>query len=184
MKKIDLEKIKLELKSLNNKLAKNVCYFTGYRSFECPWGFNESDKRCVNMKNRLKQEIERAINCGYNIFLCGMALGFDMICAEIVLELKKIYPNIKLLAALPCKNQDEKWNSIQKLRYQNLLKQVDGIRCVYEKYTGKQCMLERNYYMVNNSSLVIALYDGKSGGTQKTLQAAKKLGLNIILIKP
>lgn len=38
-----------------------------------------------NYEKNLKLEIERAIAKGYTTFLCGMALGFDMICAETVL---------------------------------------------------------------------------------------------------
>ena len=54
---------------------------------------------------------------GYVYFISGMALGFDMICAEIVLELKMKYPYIKLICAIPCKNQDKLWNDDCKKRY-------------------------------------------------------------------
>lgn len=43
-------------------------------------------------------------------------------------------------------------------------------------------MLERNDYMLNNSSLVIALYDGKGGGTGYTLKRAKEYNLRTIKI--
>ena len=45
-------------------------------------------------------------------------------------------------------------------------------------------MLERNDFMINNSSLIIALYDGKHGGTDYTIKKAKDKGLKIWLIKP
>ena len=41
------------------------------------------------MKEKLRNEIIKAIKNGYTTFISGMALGFDMICEEIVLELKK-----------------------------------------------------------------------------------------------
>lgn len=47
------------------------------------------------MKTVLRIEIEKGLR-GYNTYLCGMAIGFDMICAETVIDLKKSYPNIKL----------------------------------------------------------------------------------------
>lgn len=71
--------------SNNNK----VCCFTGHRSQKLPWGFNEQDERCLKMKKELYLEIEKSINEGYDTFLCGMALGFDTICAETVLQLKE-----------------------------------------------------------------------------------------------
>lgn len=113
-----------------------------------------------------------------------MALGFDMICAETVLALKKNYPDIKLIGALPCRTQDIKWQEKDKRRYRNLLKRLDDIRCIYDKYIGAECMLKRNRYMVNNSSLMIALFNGLAGGTKSTIDYARKKGLEIVIIKP
>lgn len=113
-----------------------------------------------------------------------MALGFDTICAETVLDLKKKYGNVKLIAALPCKTQDMKWSDKDRKRYKKLLKKSDGIRCIYDEYAGEECMIERNRYMVNNSSLIIALYNGISGGTKSTIEYAMNRGLDIILIEP
>jgi len=45
-------------------------------------------------------------------------------------------------------------------------------------------MEERNKYLVNNSSLVIALFDGKSGGTMKTVNYANKNVVKVIEIPP
>ena len=138
----------------------------------------------VNMKIKLKKTIEAAIQDGYKTFLCGMAIGFDTICAETVLDLKRIYPDIKLIGAIPCKDQDKLWSAKDKKRYKELLKQLDGIRCIYNKYIGVECMLERNEYMIKKSSLLIALFNGEHGGTEKTLSFAKQQGLDIIIIRP
>lgn len=132
----------------------------------------------------LRAEIEKAIQKGYKTFLCGMALGFDTICAETVIELKKNYTEIKLIGAIPCKTQDSKWADKDKSRYKELLQKLDGVRCIYDEYIGAECMLERNRYIVNNSSLMIALFDGKAGGTQSTIDYAKQQGLDIVIIQP
>lgn len=159
--------------------------FTGHRSQKLPWRFNEDDERCKSMKEKLRIEIVKAIENGYKTFICGMAIGFDMICAETVLALKKQYPDIKLIGALPCKTQDSKWFYKDKIRYRNLLDKLDGIRCIYDTYIGSECMLERNRYMVNNSSLLIALFDGITiGGTMSTVEYAKMQNLKIVVIGP
>lgn len=148
--------------------------FTGYRPMKYPWGFNENDIRCINMKKRLIVEIEKAIINGFHTFYCGMALGFDMICAEIIIDFKHKYSNIRLIAVLPCKNQDIKWQEKYKHKYKQILNKADEVYCMYEEYIGSKCMLERNYYMIDNSKLVISLYDGKEGGTKNTLDYEKK----------
>ncbi|MDE6667829.1 MAG: DUF1273 domain-containing protein [Clostridia bacterium] len=162
--------------------AKTAC-FTGHRPQKLPWGFNENDERCKTMKATLKAEIETAVQNGYNTFFCGMALGFDMICAETVLELKQKY-DIYLIGAIPCKHQDRKWSKEYKIRYRNLLKRLDRVHYVCKHYTGAECMLERNRYMIDNSSLLIALFDGGDGGTKFTVDYAREKGLNIVIIKP
>lgn len=158
--------------------------FTGHRNQKLPWGFNEKDSRCIAMKTALHEEIEKTIQKGYRTFLCGMAIGFDIICAETVLEIKKSYSAIKLIGTIPCRDQDCKWNEKDRKRYRKILKRLDGIRCIYEQYVGAECMLERNRYMVKNSSLLIALYNGKVGGTRSTIEYAKKQGLEIVIIEP
>lgn len=169
----------------NTKFNKSkTCCFTGYRPQKCPWGFNEKDKRCLIVKKITNQTIIDAINNGFNTFITGMALGFDMICAEIVLKLKKKYKNIKIFAALPCENQDKLWNKKQKLRYKKILKKIDKIIYTSTEYSGAECMIKRNHFMVENSSMIIALFDGKSGGTEKTVKYAKKQGLDIVIINP
>lgn len=163
--------------------ATTVC-FSGHRSQKLPWGFDENDSRCLAVKQTLRQEIEAAVKNGYDTFLSGMALGFDMMCAEIVLELKKTYPSIHLIGVIPCRNQDQKWPREQKKRYHSLLKQTDGVRCIYERYNGAACMLERNRYMINHASLLIALYDGQPGGTHYTVDYATRCGLKVVIIPP
>ena len=180
----ELEKMQNILKKENYQLCKITCCFSGHRAQSLPWGFNEKDERCKKMKSRLKKEIISAINSGYSTFICGMALGFDTICAEMVLKLKKNYPHIKLIGALPCKTQDKLWREKDHKRYRRLLKKLDSIRCIYDNYIGSECMIERNRFMINNSSLLIALFGGKSGGTKSTIDYAKKQGVKIVVITP
>ena len=180
----NLEKMRNSLKEKNTELSKSTCCFTGHRPQGLPWKFNEQDERCLKMKEQLKNEIVKAVKSGYTTFISGMALGFDIICAEIVLELKNTYPHIKIIGAIPCKTQDKLWMEKDKQRYKNILEKLDGIRCIYDDYIGPECMLERNRFMINNSSLVIALFNGTNGGTKKTLDYAKKCGVKIVVLTP
>lgn len=90
-----------------------------------------------NYEKNLKLEIEGAIAKGYTTFLCGMALGFDMICAETVLDIKQSYTHIKIIGAITCRNQDSLWSAVYKERYRRLLTQLDGIRCKYADFLLK-----------------------------------------------
>ncbi len=182
-KKKHLDKVISEIEEEVQHLNKYVCCFTGHRPQKLPWYFNENDERYYITREKVKEAIIEAIKQGYNYFISGMALGYDIMCAEIILELKKLYPHIKLECAIPCPNQDIKWNAPAKARYHKVLSQADKKIVVSDHYDD-DCMQRRNEYMINNSSLVIALYNGKGGGTAKTLKYAEDHNCKIVVIKP
>ena len=62
------------------------CCFTGHRPQKLPWGFDEDDPRCSELKRRIKAAIRLAVSHGKTMFLTGMAMGSDVWCAEAVLE--------------------------------------------------------------------------------------------------
>lgn len=179
----NINKVKKICNAINNKFTFNTVCFTGHRSQKLPWGFNEKDKRFLLTKEDTKKVIEKCVLNGKTHFISGMALGFDIMCAELVLDFKKKHPNLILECAIPFAQQEKHWKLEQQLRYQKIIKQADKIRCIYDHYT-RFCTHERNKYMVNASSLVIALFNGQDGGTKQTLNYAKQQGKEIILITP
>ena len=120
------------------------------------------------------------INKGVIYFGTGGALGFDTMAAQAVLELRNIYPKIKLILVLPCKTQTRGWSKHNKEVYENIKMACD--KCVYisDEYTF-DCMHKRNRHLVNYSNYCICyLTDYSHGGTAYTIEYAKKNGLTII----
>lgn len=156
--------------------------FTGYRPQKLPF-FSEEDPMCVDLKKRISRQIEELIKCGAAEFFTGMALGVDMWCAEAVQELKQSHPEIKLTAVLPCSGQDAKWSATEQERYHAILRRCDKVLCLSESYT-KDCMLARNRALVDLCDLLVAVYDGKPGGTKHTVDYAQKKGRKILIIPP
>lgn len=177
------EQMQLPIHNYTNDSVKVTCCFTGHRIHKLPWRDNEDDERCVSVKRRLRAEIIYAIEQGYTQFISGMALGFDTMCVEILLNLKQTYPQIKILGALPCRNQDKFWTAEQKMRYAKLLEQLDSVQYISEEYEGAESMYKRNRQMINSSSLVIALYDDLTGGTLQAINYAKKQRKRVIMLK-
>ena len=72
--------------------VKRTCCFTGHRPQRLPFQFDEQHPDCVWLKERLRQEMVRLITEEeVTCFITGLALGIDMICAELVL-LRKSHP--------------------------------------------------------------------------------------------
>ncbi len=160
-----------------------VC-FTGHRPQNLPFGFNEEDPRCLKMKRMLRRKVENLIlNQGAIHFISGMAIGVDMICAEIVLELSQKYPHITLECAVPCKSQPDRWSESMKNRYYSILERSNKVTIIQEKYTS-DCMHKRNRYMAEQSDIVIAVWNGTSSGTGYTVNYAREKGRKIYVLNP
>ncbi len=165
-------------------MSKKVCAFTGHRPQILPILTNEQDERCQKLKAELKKAIEKVITeQGITHFISGMALGVDTFAAETVLELKLKYPEITLECAIPCETQAEKWNEQQRDRYFGIVEKCDKETMLQNRYTP-DCMFKRNRYMVYNCDVLIAVWDGRPSGTSKTVEYAKELGKEIIVINP
>lgn len=161
-----------------------TCCFTGHRPHRLPWREDEQDPRCARFRAELDRQVRLAYRRGYRHFISGMAQGGDLLFCEAVLRLKAECPDVILEAAVPCAGQADRWKAAQRERYRRLLLQCDLETLVQQEYTPS-CMMRRNYYMVERSSLLIALFDGKpGGGTCKTLLYAIRHALEIIQLDP
>lgn len=158
-----------------------TCCFTGHRPSKLPWGENEADLRCLALKEAIGLEVEKAYNRGYRHFICGMARGCDLYFCEAVQALRDSRPGVTVEAAIPCETQADKWPQPDRERYRRLVGLCDIETMVQREY-DRGCMLRRNRYMVDHSSLLIAAFDGSRGGTLYTATYALKHGVEVVVI--
>ena len=165
-------------------MEKIVCAFTGHRPKSFPWKYDESAHDCILLKEVLAEQIAALANSGVTDFLSGMAQGIDLWCSEIVLDLKKKNPVMNLHCILPCKGQESKWTASAQERYHSILAQANEVVYVGQEY-NRDCMLERNRYMVDRASILLAIYNGTwRSGTGATVRYALKQGREVIIIDP
>lgn len=156
-----------------------TCCFTGHRPDKLPWGGDESDPRCLRLKQAIARAVENAYVSGARHFITGMARGVDLYCAEAVLDLREGEPDILLECARPCETQADSWPAAERARYRSILERCDFETLVQHRY-DRYCMMRRNRYMVDRSGSLIAVYNGvPKGGTFQTLAYAMKKGLSI-----
>ena len=159
------------------------CAFTGYRPQKMPWGFNEDDPRCEDFKHRLKDMILVMILEGYRHFISGAAMGTDLWGAQYILEFKKEFPDLTLDMAIPFEGQAEKWSYEYRNLRDSVMRSADKITLISRNYT-RNCMFDRNRYMVQNADAVIAAYDGQEGGTKMTVEMARRMSVPVVLVPP
>ena len=155
------------------------CCFTGHRPTKLPWRYNETDSRCVALKQRIRDAAELAYEQGYRHFICGMAQGCDLYFAEAVLLLRQKRMEIRLVAMLPHPGQTKNWPEEDRKRHQFLCEQADSCEMLSPAY-APDCMQKRNRAMVERAQVLISVYDGSPSGTGSTVRYAEKLGRVIL----
>jgi len=146
-----------------------TCSFTGHRIMS-----GNFDERT------LIKIINEVISRGYDTFLVGMALGFDTVCFKALTKIKKnVY--IRLIACVPCNSQSKFFNKNQRAEYDKMIESADAVINVSDNYFDG-CMMVRNMFMVDNSSLVIAYLNYNRGGTYQTVKYAAENGREIIYV--
>ena len=161
-----------------------ACAFTGHRPKSFPWGYDENAPSCVLLKEVLASQISALAEQGVTDFLSGMAQGVDLWYAQIVLDLRKTNPALKLHAILPCEGQERKWTASAQEHYRSILAQANEVIYVGQEYS-RNCMLKRNRYLVDHSSILLAVYNGTyQSGTGMTVRYAQRLKREIIIIDP
>ena len=165
-------------------MLENCCAFTGHRPRKFPWKYDEADSRCVALKAVLAEQITALVDAGFTQFLSGMAEATDTWSALSVLSLREKNPAIKLHCILPCKEQADKWSASSRDLYHSILDRADSIVYVSRTYY-KNCMLDRNRFLVDHAAALLAVYNGeRRGGTAATMRYAQKVGREIIVIDP
>ena len=159
----------------------NIVY-SGRRPKKLPkeFGYDLNNKYWSELKRIIKEDI---IHLKPESIYCGMALGFDSIVAETIIELKKENYNINFIACIPFKGHSNAWPKDSRDRYNYYLQYADDIIILSDQYT-KACMFERNKYMIDNSDILIAFTDTFDGGTGHSIKLAKKKGMKIYVISP
>lgn len=109
--------------------------------------------------------------------ITGMAQGWDQAVAVACIDL-----GIPFTAAIPCTSQDAPWPFEARASYVSIL---DNPLCTVHQCSNlpydqdRTCMLRRNCWMVNNSTQLLALWDGTPGGTAHCVGVAQRAGRKI-----
>jgi Uncharacterized protein conserved in bacteria len=135
---------------------------------------------------RLKQVLmEQAVNLieamGVTHFISGVDLFLGQFIAEIVLELKRDYPEVTLECVIPCEELAANWTIAQRDRYFSIVERCDKETLLQHHYS-KDCIRKKKEYMVKQSNYVLVVWNGKSGSSGKLLSIARTLGKIVILI--
>lgn len=166
---------------MNEKIIRErtVC-FTGHRSEKLPKG-----DALERLRQRLSEEIEKAIQDGYDTFLFGGAYGFDLMAAEEVLKKKVLIDlqnlqHIRLIAIIPFEEQAVRFSVADHERYYEIMPKCNEVITLNTRYNS-QCYAQRNQYMVDRSNRIICCWNGEVvSGAAQIVRMAQKQNLEIV----
>lgn len=156
---------------------------TGHRPNKL-WGYDYNNWQYQELKNIIKNII---IQHKITDLFCGMALGVDIISADVVIELNEsgeLDYHISLHCCIPCWRQESVWPEESRIHFYEVLGKCDEIVIVTKKLYEPKLMQVRNVYMVDSTNKLLAIWDGTSGGTGNCIAYASKMCKEIIYINP
>lgn len=180
--------------------TKGLC-FTGHRPNRLG-GYDWNNPKNKLIMTNLKKSVEHILinNNNYDIkkIYFGGALGVDQMAFDIVYSIKREHNlNVQLILAIPFEEQPKKWFKKEDIeRYNKQKSLADSVvyvdtldeykhnfSIVGEYHAVK--MTKRNKYMVDNSDVIIAVWDcTPEGGTFNCVSYAKSKNKECIIINP
>lgn len=168
----------------------NTVSFTGHR----PKYFDNYSKTRLDIYWELYFICDKLANKGITKYITGGATGVDTIAFHVINNLKSKYPAIVNAIAVPYRDQANSWNPSDKENYFNILGLSDALIYVdtLSNYRNPDYiegehevnkLHVRNKYMVDNSQMVIAVYNGQPSGTGNCVNYAKKHKNNKMILQ-
>jgi uncharacterized phage-like protein YoqJ len=122
------------------------------------------------LRTAFREQADRVSTGDELMILSGMALGVDQWAAEICIE-----ERIKWTAVVPFHGWDSRWPDASRRHYQRLLNEADSVHVVTDTHEYRANLLyRRNAWMVDNASLLLAVWNGSVGGTANCIEYARR----------
>ena len=135
--------------------------FTGHRTYD----------GCCN--DELRNAIRELYGRGYRHFLCGMAIGFDLVAAEVALVLRNELAELRVVAVIPFEGMQQRFSAHKQTLFNRVVAEADEVITLAPHYSAGAYAV-RNNFLVDNSSATIAYFDGSKGGTAYTVRRTIK----------
>ncbi len=157
--------------------------FSGYRATKLRHSINKNGGDYSHIEEDIRSAVTQFIDRGYDTFITGGADGFDLLATKVILSLRFLHKDIKLVMAVPFLGQEASYSEQDREFYEQSLESADPIEIISYNFHSR-AYLDRNDFMLANSSQLICYFDGQRGGTMYTYNRAKRLSMGIVNLAP
>lgn len=144
-------------------------WITGYRSYELNV-FKDDDPKVKVVKDVLSRELKSRLEESDDEFwlITGPQLGVEQWSAEVALELKATFPQLKVSIMLPFTEFGQQWNENNQTKLENLQSRVDFSASVSDHpYQSPQQLRAFQRFMLTHTDEALLIYDPDHEGKGK-----------------
>ena len=143
---------------------------TGYKAYELGI-FSREHPGIPIIKKAIKRQLIPLIEDGLEWIILSGQTGVEMWAAEVVIDLKTEYLELKYAVITPFLGQEELWSEQNKEKYEEIIMFADYHVSVTNKpYTGPWQYTEKNKLFLRNSDALLMVYDEEKEGSPKYMK--------------
>lgn len=147
-------------------------------------GYGENTLHCDELKEQIKLLFISFIEQHAVFhFISGMEPGTEQFAAQIVLDLKAIYPQITLECVLPCETQAENWAEWERDNYFRIIAQCDK-ETLLQRHASGGLRHKWDIYMAEHSDYILAIWNGQLGSVSAAVACAQARKKPVIRLDP
>lgn len=148
---------------------------TGYKAHELGI-FNPKHPGIEIIKKALKKQIIQLAEENLEWVIINGQLGVELWGAEVVMELKENFPNLKLAILPPFEDHEKNWNEQNQEYYNSIKDLADYVNIISKRpYAGPWQFKASSAFLLDHSDAMLIVYDEEKEGSPKYIfEDAKK----------
>ncbi len=142
-------------------------YITGYRAHELGI-FNDKHPGVAIIKTALENQLRVLIEDGLEWIVISGQQGVETWAAQVVIELKNDYPELKYSIITPFLEQEKNWNEHKQATYMHIVSNADFVTSVTKRpYEAPWQFIEKDKFIIDNTDGTLLVYDEENEGSPK-----------------
>ena len=162
------------------------CAILGQPPMRFPWGFDEEDSGCQELKLSLAQRIMELRQQGLTRFAVVADCGVGLYAGECINALRQHDYDLMLFVVTPHEEQSTKWAPYLRERYFKLLEDCTLMEAA-KLHKTPECEYDAYRKIINYADMVLAVYDpalATGDAVDWAMEYAKERGLPRMLLPP
>ncbi len=145
---------------------------TGYKPHELGI-FDDKHPGVRFIKKALENRLVALLDDGLEWVIISGQLGIEAWAAEVVIDLKKEYTDLKYAVITPFTDQEKNWNDMKKEKYHTLIAKADYHTSLTKRpYEAPWQFIEKDKFFMRNSDGILIVYDEENDGSPKFVKKA------------